>query len=39
MREPLPQAQTPQSALAIICGAGSLPFALADAAREGGLKF
>ena len=36
MSEPLPHFQPPESALAIICGAGTLPFALADAARKRG---
>ena len=38
MSEPLPQAPDAQSALAIICGAGTLPFALADAASKRGRR-
>jgi DUF1009 family protein len=38
MSEPLPNVAPPQSALAIICGAGTLPFALADAARKRGRR-
>ena len=38
MSEPLPHTPAPQSALAIVCGAGSLPFALADAAVRRGRR-
>jgi DUF1009 family protein len=36
MSEPVPHGRPPEPALAIICGAGTLPFALADAARKRG---
>jgi UDP-2,3-diacylglucosamine hydrolase len=38
MSEPLPHAPSAESALAIVCGAGSLPFALADAAARRGRR-
>src|SRR5437868_13530229 len=38
MNEPLPHTPTPESALAIICGGGTLPFALADAAARRGRR-
>jgi DUF1009 family protein len=38
MSEPLPHAPSTGSALAIVCGAGSLPFALADAAARRGRR-
>ena len=38
MSETLPHTSTPESALAIVCGAGSLPFALADAAARRGRR-
>jgi len=38
MSEPLPHAPNAESALAIVCGAGSLPFALADAAVRRGRR-
>jgi UDP-2,3-diacylglucosamine hydrolase len=38
MSEPLPHAPNAESALAIVCGAGSLPFALADAAARRGRR-
>src|SRR3954454_23466103 len=38
MSETLPQASYAVSTLAIICGAGTLPFALADSARKRGRQ-
>src|SRR3954454_12566689 len=38
MSETLPQASYAVSTLAIICGAGTLPFALADSARKRGRR-
>ena len=38
MSEPLPHAPNAESALAIVCGAGSLPFALADAVLRRGRR-
>ena len=38
MSEPSPNAPNAQSTLAIVCGAGSLPFALADAAVRRGRR-
>ena len=38
MSERLPNAENGESALAIVCGAGSLPFALADAAARRGRR-
>jgi len=38
MSEQMPKAANDTSALAIICGGGSLPFALADAARRRGRR-
>ena len=38
MSEPMPDASNPETPLAIICGAGTLPFALADAAVAPGRR-
>jgi DUF1009 family protein len=38
MSEAMPNASNPETALAIICGGGSLPFALADAATRRGRR-
>jgi UDP-2,3-diacylglucosamine hydrolase len=38
MSEPMPNLSNDDSALAIVCGAGSLPFALADAAMRRGRR-